>query len=77
MFGLLLTGQLVVAQKIDDIVNLSEVERIERALSADDMQGRRSFTPGIDKAADFIAAEFRKAGLQPVKADAYFRIFIC
>lgn len=51
------------AQKIDQIINPAEVERIERILSADDMQGRKTFTPGIDKAADFIAAEFAKSKL--------------
>lgn len=51
------------AQKIDKIINPTEVERIERILSADDMQGRKTFTPGIDKAADFIAAEFAKSKL--------------
>jgi hypothetical protein len=29
------------------------------------MQGRATFSPGIDKAAAFIADEFKKAGLQP------------
>jgi len=48
------------AQNIDKIINATEVERIEKILSADDMQGRKTFTPGIDKAADFIAAEFAK-----------------
>lgn len=57
------------------IVSVSEVDRIERTLSADDMKGRRPNTPGIDKAADFIAAEFKKAGLQPVKAGSYFQDF--
>ena len=28
------------------------------------MQGRKAFTPAIDKAADFIAAEFKAIGLQ-------------
>ncbi len=51
------------AQNIDKIINPAEVERIEKILSADDMQGRKSFTPGIDKAADFIAAEFAKSKL--------------
>ncbi len=32
------------AQKIDKIINPTEVERIERILSADDMQGRMSET---------------------------------
>ncbi|MGB4845450.1 MAG: M28 family peptidase [Ferruginibacter sp.] len=51
------------SQNIDKIINAAEVERIERILSADDMQGRKTFTPGIDKAADFIAAEFAKSKL--------------
>ncbi|MFZ1784103.1 MAG: M20/M25/M40 family metallo-hydrolase [Ferruginibacter sp.] len=51
-------------QNINKIINASEVERIEKILSADDMQGRKTFTPGIDRAADFIAAEFGKSKLQ-------------
>ncbi|MEO6540290.1 MAG: M20/M25/M40 family metallo-hydrolase [Ferruginibacter sp.] len=51
------------SQKIDKIINAAEVERIEKILSADDMQGRKTFTPGIDKAADFIASEFAKSKL--------------
>lgn len=49
--------------KIDDIINPSEVERIEKTLSADEMRGRKTFSPEIDKAADFIAAEFAKSKL--------------
>jgi len=52
------------AQKIDKIINAAEVERIEKILSADDMQGRKTFSPGIDKAADFIASEFAKSKLK-------------
>ncbi|HRE37717.1 MAG TPA: M20/M25/M40 family metallo-hydrolase [Chitinophagaceae bacterium] len=47
----------------DDIINVKEVERIEKVLASDAMRGRRAFTPDIDKAADFIAAEFKTAGL--------------
>lgn len=53
-----LTSLLSFSQHIDKIINPVEVARIEKILSADDMQGRKTFTPGIDKAADFIAAEF-------------------
>lgn len=45
------------------IINTKEVERIEGILASDDMRGRKAFTPDIDKAADFIAAEFKAAGL--------------
>ena len=65
------TGVLT-AQSIDVIINTQEVERIEKTLSADDMQGRRTFTPGIDKAAAFIAEEFKKAGLQTFKQNGNY-----
>jgi hypothetical protein len=52
------------AQKIDKIINATEVKRIESILSADDMMGREAGTPGIDKAADFISSEFKKTGLK-------------
>jgi hypothetical protein len=52
------------AQQIDAVINTGEVVRIEKTLASDDMRGRRAFTPDIDKAADFIAAEFKSIGLQ-------------
>ena len=54
----------VAAQSIDKIINAVEVERIEKTLSSDDMRGRKTFTTDIDRAADFIAAEFKKNSLQ-------------
>ncbi|MFN8252238.1 MAG: M20/M25/M40 family metallo-hydrolase [Ferruginibacter sp.] len=59
-----LCGLFSFSQNIDKIINPVEVERIERILSADDMQGRKTFTPGIDKAADFIAGEFAGSKLK-------------
>lgn len=52
------------AQKLEDIITEKEVARIEKILSSDEMEGRRTFTRGIDKAAAFIADEFKKTGLQ-------------
>lgn len=63
MVAFIFSGHLF-SQTIDKIINAAEVERIERILSSDSMEGRRTFTPGIDKAADFIASEFKKSGLQ-------------
>jgi hypothetical protein len=60
----LVATQISFAQNIDKLINPTEVERIERTLASDDMQGRKPFTPSIDKAADFIAAEFKKSGLK-------------
>src|SRR5689334_9296950 len=66
MVGLfLLTTSFLLAQtKIDDVINVKDVVRVERALSADDMRGRKIFTQDINKAADFISNEFKKAGLE-------------
>ena len=61
------------AQNIDVIINAKEVERIEKTLAADDMRGRRTFSPEIDKAANFIAAEFKKAGLQTLSGNNGYR----
>ena len=59
--------------KPDEIINAKETQRIESVLASDDMRGRKAFTPDIDKAADFIAAEFKKAGLQTWGNNQSFR----
>jgi hypothetical protein len=74
IIGLLLLTGFARAQK-GDIINVNEVTRIEKALASDKMQGRESFTPGIDSAASFIAEEFRNAGLMPVNGQSYFQEF--
>ena len=48
------------AQEIDR----GEVERIITTLSADDMEGRRVFSPGIERAARFIQEEFAAIELE-------------
>ena len=61
---------------IDDLITLSEVSRIENTLASDEMQGRRAFTPGIEKAAEFIASEFKSIGLQtPASSNGYLQSF--
>jgi hypothetical protein len=55
----------VSAQNINAIINAKEVERIESVLSADNMAGRMTGTDGADKAAQFIAAEYKASGLKP------------
>lgn len=52
------------AQSPDQLISVDEVSRIQKTLSADDMEGRRTFTQGIEKAAAFIGDEFEKAGLK-------------
>lgn len=61
------------AQKADDIINVKDAERIIHTLSSDEMRGRKVFSPEIDKAADFIAAEFKAAGLQTLNNSGSYR----
>jgi hypothetical protein len=51
------------AQQIDKIIIEPEVLRIEKVLASDEMMGRRMGTHGIEKAAQFISEEYKKAGL--------------
>jgi hypothetical protein len=72
--GLLITTTLFVCgQNIDAIINTKEAYRIEKFLSSDELRGRRAFTPEIDKAADFIAAEFKAIGLQTLNNSGGYR----
>jgi hypothetical protein len=52
------------SQKGLKAISLKETTRIETALAADNMEGRRAFTPGNEKAAAFIADEFQRIGLK-------------
>jgi hypothetical protein len=72
--GLLVSNSLFLsAQHIDAIINVKEVERIEGTLAADDMRGRKTFSPDIDRAANFIATEFNKCGLETMNNSGSYR----
>jgi hypothetical protein len=44
-------------------------------LASDELEGRATPSPGLDRAAEYIAAQFRRAGLEPVAADrSYFQV---
>jgi hypothetical protein len=70
---LLFVCQYGYAQTIEQIISKEYVERLIKTLSSDDMQGRATFTPGIDKAAKFIESEFKNIGLKPLTGEAGFR----
>lgn len=66
-FSLLLSFQHVTAQEHQHEISEEDVARIITVLSADDMEGRRTFTPGVEKASRFIEGEFEKIGLEPLE----------
>ncbi|WDZ98523.1 M28 family metallopeptidase [Mucilaginibacter sp. SJ] len=61
------------AQDVNTLISKDDVTRIIKTLSADDMQGRATFTPGIEKAATFIEGEYKKAGLKPMAGNTGYR----
>ena len=61
---LILTATFAFAQNENKIISAKEVLRIETYLAADELKGRRPGTPEMEKAADFIAGEFKKSGLK-------------
>jgi hypothetical protein len=61
------------AQDVNKLIDAKDVDRIIKTLSADDMQGRATFTPGIEKAAQFIEGEFKQIGLKPLAGNATYR----
>jgi hypothetical protein len=73
IIALVATSTYSFAQDVDRLIQQPEVERIIKTLSADDMQGRATFTPGIEKAAKFIENEFKTIGLTPLEGASGFR----
>ncbi|MVN21348.1 M28 family metallopeptidase [Mucilaginibacter arboris] len=75
LFLLLLIGLncTVFAQKPEQLISKNDVERIIKTLSADDMQGRATFTPGIEKAARFIENEYKNIELLPLSGNTDYR----
>ena len=53
-------------------VSAATVTRVVTALAADDMQGRGTGQPGGLKAAQFLAAEFKRIGLKPLPGKTGF-----
>ncbi len=45
------------------VIDQADVTRIITTLASDEMEGRMIYTPGIEKASQFIQAEFEKIGL--------------
>jgi hypothetical protein len=76
LFLLLSIATCMGAMAQDPSINPAEVKRIETTLASDDMRGRRSGTPDIDRAAAFIADEFKKAGLQPFAGNGFLQEFV-
>jgi len=65
MLLILLSACRLQAQEKDRTINAGSVLKTEQKLASDDMRGRATFTPDIERAADYIESRFKKAGLKP------------
>jgi hypothetical protein len=63
---------LPTAAQTKTTVSAATVQRVLTTLAADDMQGRATGQPGQEKAAEFLAAEFKRIGLQPLPGQSSF-----
>jgi len=76
LFILMGSSLNVLGQKSMEIIDKSETERIEKYLSSNELEGRRTFSKGIDKAADFIANEFKQSNLATLQnSNSYLQKF--
>ncbi|HXB95561.1 MAG TPA: M28 family peptidase [Puia sp.] len=66
---LLMAATRLQSQTIDSLA----VKNTESVLSSDDMRGRATFTPDIERAADYIESRFKAAGLRTWNGSASYR----
>ena len=74
--ALILSGalaQVPPAQRIASKLTANDLKADVSFLASDTMQGRGTHSPGLDIAAEFIAAQFRRAGLDPAGDDGMMR----
>jgi aminopeptidase YwaD len=58
-----------------EIIPSEQVIKDITYLASDDLKGRASFSPEIDKAANYIAKRFAEIGLQPLHSESFLQTF--
>lgn len=53
-------------RELTDKITVESIKKYTSTLSADDMEGRGTLQPGGDKAANYIAEQFKNLGLKPL-----------
>ncbi|HEY4196833.1 MAG TPA: peptidase, partial [Mucilaginibacter sp.] len=59
-------------EKYAKYINAEDARKHLSILASDEFEGRETGKPGADKAANYIANEFKKLGLQPPVNGSYF-----
>ncbi len=73
ILSLLAVSSFSFGQDVNKLIKQADVEKVIKTLSADDMQGRATFTPGIEKAAQYIESQYKEAGLVPLTGNTTYR----
>jgi len=60
-------------QRLTSLLRANDLKADVSFLASDALQGRGTPSPGLDIAAEYIAAQFRRAGLEPAGDDGYFQ----
>lgn len=60
------------AMKYAQVISADLAKQHLSIIASDDFEGRETGKPGADKAAHYIAAEFKSLGLQPIVNGSYF-----
>ena len=60
---------------VAEIIPFKQVVKDITYLASDDLNGRASFSPEIDKAANYIAKRFAQIGLQPLNNKSFLQTF--
>lgn len=57
-----------------DNIKAANLKAYVTYLASDELEGRGTPSAGLDKAADYIASEFKKDGVKPGNGDSYFQV---
>src|SRR5437588_3182468 len=68
-----LAAQAPSAQQIAAQLTANDLKADVSFLASDALEGRGTPSPGLNIAAEFIASQFRRAGLEPAGDDGYFQ----
>jgi hypothetical protein len=60
------------AVKYSKVITAEDAKRQLSIIAADDMEGRETGKPGAEKAANYLAGEYKKLGLLPANKGSYF-----
>ena len=67
-------GQQAIPESAIEKINEQSITETIKFLASDDLAGRDTPSAGLDKASDFVAERFKKAGLEPIGSNnSYFQ----